>query len=473
MVGDPLTRERQRRLLRIAHRKADLDSSSLASPLPLSEDKTSRRLTTARASSPREMLSSSEISSDKLTQIVEFYSKGTPKGQHLQNPNTFDPKWRQSTQKSSNRQLLEDAFGGSLRTVDDLFTTRYGAARRSVPAHMPHLIDKATITDLQSWYPQDFARTSSHRFRSESDMQFSFSYFYFMMNEPTGESHEAFLKQRIDLDGNGFLNGGELRLLATHLYDLVQLKDLNEIFWQAVDSDVIASDNEAGVAITKLYLDVMGDEASQIVALQDLLLGEEQALVFSSNKETAAKSAAKSASRDKRKAALTQVFQQGGLPIASVIASKSISDKMEKALEHIPKYRHEMGDTSQVAFHMVGDKEDEVNKQLDSIRRGSPYFVCINDNMNKTAPNPAVISAIHQFYTTLLPEPSQFELPAGVVNPFLHVDEMPEKKDRPIEWWTVFLGFALLTCALWCVWTVALKKCTHPQVRHTRVMNPV
>ena len=83
-----------------------------------------------------------------------------------------------------------------------------------------------------------------------------------MMNEPTGESHEAFLQSRIDLDGNGclpfadlcisitnasgrFLSGGELRLLATHLYNPVQLNDLNEMFWQAVDSYVIGSDKEA------------------------------------------------------------------------------------------------------------------------------------------------------------------------------------------------------------------------------------
>jgi len=464
-LRDPSTNERQRRLLRIAHRKADLESSSSASLSPLSGERTSRRLTTTRTPYLRMLPSSSDSSSDKLTQIVEFYTKGT-KGQHPQQQNAFKPQLLPSTRKSSNRQLLDgDAFGDSLRTVDDLFTTRYGAARRSVPAHMPHLIDKAIIADLQSWYPQDFARTSSHRFRSGSDMQFAFSYFYFMMNEPTGESHEAFLQSRIDLDGNGFLSGGELRLLATHLYNPVQLNDLNEMFWQAVDSDVIGSDKEAGLAITKLYL----DESSQIVALQDILLAEEQGFAFSSNKQTKTSTA----SLGKRKEALTQVFQHDGIPIAWVVASKSLSDKMEKALEHVPKYKHEMGDTNQVAFHMVGDKEDEVNKQLDSIRRGNPYFVCINDNMNKSAPNPAVISSIHQFYTTLLPEPSQFEHPVGVVNPFLHVDEMPEKQDSQFEWWTAFFGFAVLTCVLWCVWTVALNKCTNRQVRHTRVINPV
>ena len=36
---------------------------------------------------------------------------------------------------------------------------------------------------LHSRYPEEFEATSSHKLRSSDDMQFSFSYFYFLMSE--------------------------------------------------------------------------------------------------------------------------------------------------------------------------------------------------------------------------------------------------------------------------------------------------
>ena len=83
-----------------------------------------------------------------------------------------------------------------------------------------------------------------------------------------------------------------------------------------------------------------------------------------------------------------------------------------------------------------------------------------------------------------------------LIQPDTNPGRRPEKQDSQFEWWTAFFGFAVLTCVLWCVWTVALNKCTNRQVsartrcfnstislhslcniacqvRHTRVINPV
>ena len=43
---------------------------------------------------------------------------------------------------------------------------------------MPHMIDRDIMAELQSQF--DFDATSSHRFRASNDMQFAFSYFYFL-----------------------------------------------------------------------------------------------------------------------------------------------------------------------------------------------------------------------------------------------------------------------------------------------------
>ena len=42
-------------------------------------------------------------------------------------------------------------------------------------------MDKHIVADMQSKFPENWALTSSHAFRESDDMQFSFSYFHFIM----------------------------------------------------------------------------------------------------------------------------------------------------------------------------------------------------------------------------------------------------------------------------------------------------
>ena len=41
-----------------------------------------------------------------------------------------------------------------------------------------------------------------------------------------------------------YLNNGEFRLLATYLSNPVNPSDLNEMFWHAVDANMIAADKD-------------------------------------------------------------------------------------------------------------------------------------------------------------------------------------------------------------------------------------
>lgn len=80
------------------------------------------------------------------------------------------------------RKLL-DTFADSLLHVNRLYNKAFGFEARKVPAHSAHLIDKDVMFELQERFPVEWDRTSSHKFRSPQDMQFAFSYYYFLFHE--------------------------------------------------------------------------------------------------------------------------------------------------------------------------------------------------------------------------------------------------------------------------------------------------
>lgn len=83
--------------------------------------------------------------------------------------------------KRKSRQL--DTYAESLLYVNRIYNAAYKFERRRVPAHMPHLLDKLIINDMQKKFDFEFKKTSSHKVRSAEDMQFAFSYFYFLVSE--------------------------------------------------------------------------------------------------------------------------------------------------------------------------------------------------------------------------------------------------------------------------------------------------
>lgn len=95
-----------------------------------------------------------------------------------------------------------DTFADSLRYVNKLYTRTYGHQARKVPAHMPHFIQTDVMVALQEKFKDQFEKTSSHRLRNTEDMQFAFSYFYFLMSEKKVPSIEKIFA-RLDTDKSG------------------------------------------------------------------------------------------------------------------------------------------------------------------------------------------------------------------------------------------------------------------------------
>lgn len=125
------------------------------------------------------------------------------------------------------RRLMEDHFADSLKYVNILYTTVFGREPRKVPAHMPHMIDKHVMAELQAQWPDRFDATSSHRFRNSKDMQYGFSYFYYLMNVKKPFNLTSFLSEEIDLDGSKTISLRELSLLMQYVHpiDKVKVKD--------------------------------------------------------------------------------------------------------------------------------------------------------------------------------------------------------------------------------------------------------
>ncbi len=68
-------------------------------------------------------------------------------------------------------------------------------------------------------FPQEFDKTSAHRVRHSEDMQFAFSYFYFLMSA-VQQLNISELFDEIDTDHSGVLSDREIRTLATRIHEL-------------------------------------------------------------------------------------------------------------------------------------------------------------------------------------------------------------------------------------------------------------
>lgn len=98
---------------------------------------------------------------------------------------------------TSNSTLIEklqkphfDAYGASLQHTNRIYNIMYGFAPRQVPAHAPIMIDKEIMEELQIKLAQQFEITSGNKFRRANDIQFAFSYYYYLIHESLEKSVE-------------------------------------------------------------------------------------------------------------------------------------------------------------------------------------------------------------------------------------------------------------------------------------------
>eukprot|EP00505_MAST-04D_sp_SCG-Rhode-Island_P004436 Stramenopile-MAST_4_protein_4436 len=256
-------------------------------------------------------------------------------------------RWVYTSERGRGRRLLGgDMYADSLVKVNMLYTKKFGAQSRKVPAHMPHMIDKDVMKEFQKNYHDQVQFTSQQKFRSSEDMQFAFSYFHWLISNKPKPDVKRIFKTEIDTDQNGYLDTNEIRTLAAMVTGKSPSKDL----------------------LAKLRLNCS--------TLHTFLRCKE--------------------------------------------AMKSISEN-----SRVPKL-YEMKDLDEVTFEMIGDDYNKTRDQLDGIRAKRTKFICVNDDMHN--PSPEVIGLLSDFYKSMFPKPSPFELPGGETNGGLDIYELRQAR---------------------------------------------
>eukprot|EP01127_Copromyxa_protea_P003779 TRINITY_DN1356_c0_g3_i1.p1 TRINITY_DN1356_c0_g3~~TRINITY_DN1356_c0_g3_i1.p1 ORF type:complete len:957 (-),score=219.28 TRINITY_DN1356_c0_g3_i1:368-3238(-) len=121
-----------------------------------------------------------------------------------------------------------DNYGDSLKHVNKLLNKEFGNDPRRVPAHMPHFIDTEILVKMHNLWPEEFNKTSSNQLRASDDMQFAFSYFYYLMSERVEFDFHDVWTNKLDLDGDGVLSSIEVRAQVTLLYKETAFEEMME-----------------------------------------------------------------------------------------------------------------------------------------------------------------------------------------------------------------------------------------------------
>ncbi|KAL6078212.1 N-acetylglucosamine-1-phosphate transferase subunits alpha and beta [Balamuthia mandrillaris] len=382
------------------------------------------------------------------------------------------------------RQLL-DTFGDSLRFVNSLLDQEFGPSARNVIAHMPHMIDIQVMERLQARWPEHFAETSSHRFRSPKDMQYAFSYFYFLIHEKAGFEFED-VWQRFDGDGSGDLDYNELRTLATRLYgsplsestwndfkaklkDPLNLCALPQEQAQQEEQQQQQEDKEDQIHPPELTREEEEHEQEQQEGQQEREREEANTqnegvaqAVELPNQEQQEQQQNENEDKQTEKQEEEEYIEEEIDPIRinkeELLSCEEVMNQLYNHQVSRSKNKYEVQGTDDVAFVMLSGNATSAQRMLDGIREHPRKFVCVNDDIDHTKPSSRrVLRYIRDLYNSLFPHPSAFELPEGQANAVLYWDEYQAMRldakrtstqRRVIKWVTIL---SLATGFLYCL----------------------
>jgi UDP-N-acetylglucosamine-lysosomal-enzyme len=115
----------------------------------------------------------------------------------------------------------------------------------------------------------------------------------------------------------------------------------------------------------------------------------------------------------------------------SLRGCEPIMKQLNKTKKKESKFKHEIVGEEDIAFKMIKNNATRVLQQLDGIRKNKKKFICLNDNIEHGEVNASVVKGILvDFYESLFPTQSQFELPDNLKNRFLYVDELKSWKNE-------------------------------------------
>ena len=120
-------------------------------------------------------------------------------------------------QKSGQNRRLSDTYRDSLIFTNLQLIRLFGNVKRNVPAHMPHLINKWVMREIESKLSRYVNSTIRHKFRESDDLQYAFLYFHFLgglMDQAENQNLDRIWREKLDRDDDGLLNSNEFETLA-------------------------------------------------------------------------------------------------------------------------------------------------------------------------------------------------------------------------------------------------------------------
>eukprot|EP00033_Pygsuia_biforma_P004030 GCRY01004414.1.p1 GENE.GCRY01004414.1~~GCRY01004414.1.p1 ORF type:complete len:336 (+),score=114.69 GCRY01004414.1:185-1192(+) len=269
---------------------------------------------------------------------------------------------------------------------------------------MPHMINTDIMAELQQHWPDEFALTASHQLRASDDMQYSFSYFYYLMEKTQEFDLQIVFEEELDTNKDGVLDRNEIRslgaLILSHPLEGLPLAHLhNRLRGNTTEpSPRPLADGEDYDPVLHLKVEEAPNGGINWGALE-----QELAHDFNISINTT------SSSSDG--AAVVMVFDvpQSPVSLAALAAAADVVDDLRATVTRRGKFRFQLKDLEEVGFMMVGNDPAGVVPPLDTMRKDRPKFICLNDNMDHSDPNMQVAQALHDFYEALFPLPSSFE----------------------------------------------------------------
>lgn len=143
-------------------------------------------------------------------------------------------------------------------------------------------------------------------------------------------------------------------------------------------------------------------------------------------------------------------FRLHPVTLDALFACPDVLEKVQRWFVSRGKNNFEIVSTEHdVAFVMVSANPEGARDRLDGILAKPRKFVCINDDIDHTAPESVeTLAIIRRFYESLYPLRSSFELPEGRANSHLHLEDLRaeegEQGQRARGWMVVgMVGLAV------------------------------
>jgi UDP-N-acetylglucosamine-lysosomal-enzyme len=303
-----------------------------------------------------------------------------------------------TTHRPRSGRRLLDLYGHSLVFTNHLVSRHFVRRQRKVPAHMPHFVDRKVMARLQDTDTFRDAFDATSSHRFRSPRDVQFAFAYFYF----------------------VMEGGAL-----------QPVDVARFFHDELDTDGDGVLNSNELRTLASVIKGTAPSETDISLLRACLL------------------AGSTTSPDPSVRSIS---------LSSLMACEDARKGVLSKARRPPT--HGEGPIAEVAFEMITDDFNKTLSQLDSVRARKAKFVCVNDDM-RDAPE-SLQRVLRDFYDGYFPTPSQFELPPGTLNPFLHVDSLqPHLRVRALLLW-VGRGIVLLAAGALFSFIVRVVHSTSP-----------